>query len=77
MERSNGGRSFGGRKPSTPASPKEVIAAPNALLNFFPCINTPIDMGIGSGIAVTFSFISCIWLPATLLCCLPWVQKRE
>ncbi|KZM22720.1 Acylglycerol lipase [Ascochyta rabiei] len=33
-------------------------------------------MGIGSGIAVSLSFISCIWLPATLLCCLPWVQRQ-
>ncbi|KAJ4985074.1 abhydrolase domain-containing protein [Stagonosporopsis vannaccii] len=33
-------------------------------------------MGIGGGIAVALSFISCIWLPATLLCCLPWVQKQ-
>jgi hypothetical protein len=64
------------REPSAPASPKEAIAATNPQ-SFFPCINTPIDMGIGSGLAVTLSFVSCIWLPATLLCCLPWVQKRE
>jgi abhydrolase domain-containing protein 12 len=34
-------------------------------------------MGIGSDIAVALSFVSFIWLPATLLCCLPWIQKRE
>ena len=56
----------------TGASPKAAIAAQN-----LRCNDTIVNMGIGGGIAVALSFISCIWLPATLLCCLPWVQKRE
>ena len=39
--------------------------------------NSIINMSIGGRIAVALSFISCIWLPAVLLCCLPWVQKRK
>ncbi|EOA87707.1 uncharacterized protein SETTUDRAFT_160947 [Exserohilum turcica Et28A] len=33
-------------------------------------------MGIGSSIGTALSFISLLWIPATLLCCLPWVQKQ-
>jgi hypothetical protein len=35
------------------------------------------NMSISSIIGTTLSFISGIWLPATLLCCIPWVQKRK
>ncbi|EMD62554.1 hypothetical protein COCSADRAFT_222093 [Bipolaris sorokiniana ND90Pr] len=33
-------------------------------------------MGITDSIGTTLSFISLLWIPATLLCCLPWVQKQ-
>ncbi|RYN55105.1 hypothetical protein AA0114_g3719 [Alternaria tenuissima] len=33
-------------------------------------------MSISSSIGTTLSFLSLIWVPATLLCCLPWVQKQ-
>ncbi|KAF2730987.1 alpha/beta-hydrolase [Polyplosphaeria fusca] len=33
-------------------------------------------MGIYSYIAIPLAFASGIWLPATLLCCIPWVQKQ-
>ncbi|KAH7385168.1 Alpha/Beta hydrolase protein [Phaeosphaeria sp. MPI-PUGE-AT-0046c] len=33
-------------------------------------------MAIFAAIGVTLSFISAIWIPATLLCCIPWVQKQ-
>ncbi|PSN71435.1 alpha/beta-hydrolase [Corynespora cassiicola Philippines] len=33
-------------------------------------------MGLYSSIAVPLAFISGIWIPATLLCCIPWVQKQ-
>lgn len=34
-------------------------------------------MSVYTIIGVSLSFLSAIWIPATLLCCLPWVQKRE
>ncbi|KAI4679436.1 uncharacterized protein J4E84_008469 [Alternaria hordeiaustralica] len=33
-------------------------------------------MSIYESIGTTLSFLSLIWIPATLLCCLPWVQKQ-
>ncbi|CAI9632001.1 unnamed protein product [Alternaria burnsii] len=33
-------------------------------------------MSISSSIGTTLSFLSLIWIPATLLCCLPWIQKQ-
>ncbi|KAF1938683.1 alpha/beta-hydrolase [Clathrospora elynae] len=33
-------------------------------------------MGVYNLIGTTLSFISGIWIPATLLCCIPWVQKQ-
>jgi hypothetical protein len=35
------------------------------------------SMGAFAMIGVSLSFLSAIWIPATLLCCIPWVQKRE
>lgn len=34
-------------------------------------------MGLYSTIGISVSFLSGLWIPATLLCCIPWVQKRE
>jgi hypothetical protein len=34
-------------------------------------------MSFYTAIGVSLSFLSAIWIPATLLCCIPWVQKRE
>jgi hypothetical protein len=34
-------------------------------------------MSVFAAVGVTLSFLSAIWIPATLLCCIPWVQKRE
>jgi abhydrolase domain-containing protein 12 len=28
-------------------------------------------------IGVSLSFLTAIWIPATLLCCIPWIQKRK
>ncbi|OAL47664.1 alpha/beta-hydrolase [Pyrenochaeta sp. DS3sAY3a] len=33
-------------------------------------------MGLSNTIGVSLSFLSGIWIPATLLCCIPWVQKQ-
>ncbi|KAF1912733.1 Alpha/Beta hydrolase protein [Ampelomyces quisqualis] len=33
-------------------------------------------MSVLAAIGVTLSFVSAIWIPATLLCCIPWVQKQ-
>lgn len=34
-------------------------------------------MGATGAVSLTLSFLSGLWIPATLLCCIPWVQKRE
>ncbi|KAL6708088.1 hypothetical protein ACN47E_003522 [Coniothyrium glycines] len=33
-------------------------------------------MGIANAVCVSLSFLSGLWIPATLLCCIPWVQKQ-
>ncbi|KAH7371164.1 Alpha/Beta hydrolase protein [Pyrenochaeta sp. MPI-SDFR-AT-0127] len=33
-------------------------------------------MGTYSAIGLSLSFLSGIWIPATLLCCIPWVQRQ-
>ncbi|KAH7084576.1 Alpha/Beta hydrolase protein [Paraphoma chrysanthemicola] len=33
-------------------------------------------MSLSSIIGIPLSFLSAIWIPATLACCLPWVQKQ-
>ncbi|KAH3911631.1 hypothetical protein HBI56_141300 [Parastagonospora nodorum] len=33
-------------------------------------------MSAFAAIGIAFSFVSTIWIPATLLCCIPWVQKQ-
>ncbi|KAF2870485.1 Alpha/Beta hydrolase protein [Massariosphaeria phaeospora] len=33
-------------------------------------------MGLYNTIVVPLAFVSGIWIPATLLCCIPWVQKQ-
>lgn len=73
----SGRKGLGDRKPSATGASLDRTSRVFSNLSPFRCVNTNIDMGIAGGIAVALSFISCIWLPATLLCCLPWVQKRE
>lgn len=34
-------------------------------------------MGLSSAIGIALSFLCGLWIPATLLCCVPWVQKRR
>jgi abhydrolase domain-containing protein 12 len=34
-------------------------------------------MGLSAAMGASLSFLSGIWVPATFLCCVPWVQKRE
>lgn len=33
-------------------------------------------MSISKAIGATISFVSGLWIPCTLLCCIPWVQKQ-
>ncbi|USP75433.1 hypothetical protein yc1106_02707 [Curvularia clavata] len=33
-------------------------------------------MGVNNSVGTALSFLSLLWIPATLLCCLPWVQKQ-
>jgi hypothetical protein len=41
------------------------------------CIRNNSAMGITNSVGTALSFLSLLWIPATLLCCLPWVQKRQ
>lgn len=38
--------------------------------------NPSIMSGLASKIGLTIACVSGIWIPATLLCCVPWVQKQ-
>ncbi|KAH9880304.1 hypothetical protein IAQ61_000593 [Plenodomus lingam] len=33
-------------------------------------------MSFRDALGASLSFLSCIWIPGTLLCCIPWVQKQ-
>jgi hypothetical protein len=35
-----------------------------------------LTMGFASYFYYFFSIANCIWVPATLLCCIPWVQRQ-